>query len=161
MSNTNDPFKTPSAKNNDHSAKVQHQGQNKMINSRVDISNNDDIVPKATNYPKMGGDLSSNASQINEYKKELDEAKQTLNQLEVSLKSKESEISGLRIDLGSAQSQLEQQKNEMKKRNAEQNKNDSNITKIQIELEKQTNKVRSKVAYKSMLIHLFSIFSGY
>merc|ERR1711874_122228 len=140
MSNTSDVFKTPSAKNNDHSTKVQHQGQNKMINSRMDTSKNDDIVPKATNYPKMTGDQSNNDSQVQEYKKQLDEAKLTLNQLESSLKSKESEISGLRIDLGTSQSQLEQHKNEMKKRNAEQSKNDNNIAKIQIELEKQTNK---------------------
>ena len=134
-------FKTPSAKNNDHSAKVQHQGQTRMINSRMDTSTNDDIVPKAINYPKMSGDPSNNDSQIKEYKKELDEAKQTLNQLESSLKSKEVEISALRLDLGTAQSQLDQHKNEMMKRNAEQNKTDNSIAKIQIELEKQTNKV--------------------
>merc|ERR1712203_121237 len=91
VSNTSDVFRTPSTKNNDHSAKAQHQGQNRMINSRMDTSTNDDIVPKATNYPKLSGDPSNNGSQIKEYKKELDEAKQTLNQLESSLKSKESE----------------------------------------------------------------------
>ena len=144
VSSTSDVFKTPSAKNSDYSAKVQQQqGQNRMINSRMDTSRNDEFVPKSTNQLKTTSDPSNNGTQIQEYKKQLDDAKTTLNQLESSLKSKESEISGLRIDLGTAQSQLEQLKNDIKKRDVEQSKNDSNITKIQIELEKQTNKVRS------------------
>merc|ERR1711936_945559 len=149
VSNTSDVFKTPSAKNSEYAARAQHQGQSSMINSRIDQSRNDDVGQKTKNNPTNIGDLLNNDSKIQEYKKQLDEAKHTLCQLESSLKSKEKEISGLRIDLASTQSQLEQFRNDVKKRDQEQSKHDGIISKIQLELEKQTNKagdLEAKVA---------------
>merc|ERR1711936_759059 len=124
VSNTSDVFKTPSAKNSEYAARAQHQGQSSMINSRIDQSRNDDVGQKTKNNPTNIGDLLNNDSKIQEYKKQLDEAKHTLCQLESSLKSKEKEISGLRIDLASTQSQLEQFRNDVKKRDQEQSKHD-------------------------------------
>ena len=141
ISSTNDVFKTPSAKISDFSAKEFPQNQCMTPYSK-NTAQNDDFVSKSNSNKEPIFTPSKDDKQIKDYKKQLAEAQQTLEQLELKLKNKESEVQELRLDLGTAQSQLEQLKVDLKKKDIEQNKTDSTISKIQLELEAQTSKVK-------------------
>merc|ERR1712228_257820 len=141
ISSTSDVFKTPSAKISEFSATEFSQNQC-MTPCYKNTAQNDDCVSKSNRNKEPICTPSKDDKQIKDYKKQLAEAQQTLEQLKSKLKSKESEVQELRLDLGTARSQLEQLKVDLKKKDNEQNKTDNTSAKIQLELEKQTSKAK-------------------
>ena len=110
--------------------------------SRIDVSQ-----PKTTT-----NDGSLNESQLHDYKKQVDCAKETVAKLEMSLKSKDAEINKMRVDLATTQSQLEQSQVELKKKTEEVVKKSNEIGKIQVDIDNH----KSKVINCSLIIELYN-----
>ena len=132
---SNDVFKTPSQAHHEHMQQPA-LGLKTPINTAFDQSRIDVSQPKTTT-----NDGSLNESQLHDYKKQVDCAKETVAKLEMSLKSKDAEINKMRVDLASTQSQLEQSQVELKKKTEEVVKKSNEIGKIQVDIDNHKSKV--------------------